>query len=143
MEWISLKVCPRSHFDGQRDVSHLPTRLAETEAPVLSSLPLESRQHTKWVQADSCVCPAASAKPLTSGLPITENKPAHPSQIRWRKPTCCVKRQVVADRFLFPSFSLVNRVVLQPQRYMRMKNRLNNPKAFSESRTCFCQNLIS
>lgn len=43
MEWISLKVCPRSHFDGQGDVSHLPTRLAETEAPVLPLCPLRAR----------------------------------------------------------------------------------------------------
>lgn len=42
MEWISLKVCPGSHFDGQGDVSHLPTRLAETEAPVLPLCPLRA-----------------------------------------------------------------------------------------------------
>lgn len=41
VEWISLKLCPRSHFDGQRGVSHLPTRLAETGAPSFLSAPWE------------------------------------------------------------------------------------------------------
>lgn len=107
MEWISLKVCPRSHFDGQGDVSHLPTRLAETEAPCPSSLPLESPQHTKWVQADSYVCPIASVKPLTSGLPIMTY--IYLKYKGKKNPTCCVKRQVVADLF-FPTFSLVYEV---------------------------------
>lgn len=66
MEWISLKVCPGSHFDGQGDVSHLPTRLAPDPNLSPSSLPLESPQHTNWVQADCDVCPAASIKPLNS-----------------------------------------------------------------------------
>lgn len=48
MEWISLKVRPRSHFDGQGDVSHLPTRLAEAKAPVLSICPL--RAHSTLIE---------------------------------------------------------------------------------------------
>lgn len=66
MEWISLKVCPRSHFDGQGDVSQLPTRLAEAEAPVLPICPL--RAHSRFLY----MYPAALSEPLSPYLPITD-----------------------------------------------------------------------
>lgn len=114
MEWISLKVCPGSHFDGQGDVSHLPTRLAETEAPVLPLCPL--RAHSIPIGSRQIQCVPRSLL-QTSHLWLTDqrNKPAHPPRIRRKKPTCCVKRQVVADLF-FSTFSPVHDVVLQSQR---------------------------
>lgn len=93
MEWISLKVCPRSHFDGQGDVSHLPTRLAETEAPVLPLCPL---------RAHSIPSGSRQTRMCTLQLPSNLSPLACQSQKQTtsnpkEKPTCCVKRQVVAD----------------------------------------------
>lgn len=144
MEWISLKVCPGSHFDGQGDVSHLPTRLAETEAPVLPLCPLRARSIpigsrrilTCALQPPSDLSPLAyqSQKQTDTSTPSLQEK-AH---------LLCQEAGGSTFPFLPVPCCIISFCSLQDQTLQSssMEKSWNNPKTLLTVEQCFVENLM-